>query len=378
MSILFDEVHQDFRTHVRKFMDVTSTSARVRTLIDSETGFDAAVWSKMAHELGLQSLIIPEQYGGAGATVVELAIALEEAGRGLHSSPLLASAALATTAILASADDAAMARLLPPMAEGSLIATLAVIEGPGPWSRNVATTASRTADGYTLTGVKATVLDASVADVLLVSARHETGVGLFWTSVPASGITISPLTSLDLTRRYARVAFHDTPATLLGQVSDSGEWIDRIGQVGAILLAAEQAGGAAGVLDAVVDHARSRIQFGSPIGMFQAIKHQCADMLAAVEMAKATAHHAAGVAATVDPDPAELSMASAIAKAFCSEVYLDVATRYIQILGGVGFTWEHDAHLHLRRAKSSEVFMGTPAEHRATVAELLGLSPQTC
>ncbi len=378
MSIVFDEAHEDFRAQVRKFMDVTSTSAHVRALIDSDTGFDAAVWSRMANELGLQSLIIPEQYGGAGATVAELAIALEEAGRGLHSSPLLASAALATTAILASADGAAMAQLLPPLARGSAIATLAVLEGPGPWSQHIATTASRTAGGYTLTGEKAVVLDAGVADILLVSARHGTDAGLFWVSLPAPGITIIPLTALDLTRRYARVVFRDTPATSLGQLTNSAEMIDRIGQVGAILLAAEQAGGAAGVLDAVVDHARSRIQFGNPIGMFQAIKHQCADMLAAVEMAKATAHHAARVAATVDTDPAELSMVSSVAKAYCSEVYLDVATRYIQILGGVGFTWEHDAHLHLRRAKSSEVFLGTPAEHRATVAELLGLSSQAC
>lgn len=380
MSIVFSQEQEAFRAEVRKFMASTSSSERVRALLLTDTGFDAATWSRMVGELGLPSLVIDERYGGAGATLVELAIALEESGRVLHSSPLLSSGALATMAILVSEDEAALERMLPSLADGSRIATLALGAPSGAPSAGAAgTTATCIADAVVLTGIEPLVLDAAVADEYIVSATYEGEVGLFVVSRDAPGVAVTTLESLDVTRRYARLDFDRTPATPLGASVDRTALVERVTDVAAVLVAAEQIGGAQAVLDGAVEHAKTRVQFGQPIGMFQAIKHQCADMLAAVEMAKATVYHAVRALADAHAgghrqgDAAELRLAVALAKALSSEVYLDVATRYIQILGGIGFTWEHDAHLHLRRAKSTEVLFGAPSRHRETIASLLGI-----
>ena len=224
--------------------------------------------------------------------------------------------------------------------------------------------------GFTLTGVKTFVLDGCVADIILVAARTDAGLGIFRVEGEAAGLTRTALPVLDQTRKLARLAFENTPATLLGRDGGADDALARTLDLAAAAIAAEQLGGAEKCLEMAVEYAKTRIQFGRPIGSFQAIKHKCADMLVETELARSAAYHAGFTAAE---RPEDLHWAASLAKAHCSEAFMNAAAENIQIHGGIGFTWEHPAHIYFKRAKSSELFLGDPVYHRHRLARHLEL-----
>jgi alkylation response protein AidB-like acyl-CoA dehydrogenase len=340
--------------------------------METEAGYDPQVWKQLAEQLGLQGLAIPEEYGGAGATPVELGIAFEEMGRVLLCAPFFATVGLAAQALLAAGDEQAKREYLPRIADGSLLATVAVTEADGRWDLDaVRTSAVPDGDAFLLDGTKMFVVDGHIAQLLLVVARTDAGLGLFAVDAFDAGVVRTALPTLDMTRKLARVELTRVPARLVSGPGDATGALSRALDLALAALTAEQAGGAQRCLDMAVDYAKIRMQFGRPIGSFQAIKHKCAEMLIEVESAKSAAYHAAGSAAEASSD--ELGVAAAIAKAYCSQAYFHVAAETIQVHGGIGFTWEHDAHLYFRRAKSSQLFLGDEHYHRERFAALTGI-----
>jgi alkylation response protein AidB-like acyl-CoA dehydrogenase len=371
VNFAFSEEQEELRKSVRRFLEDKSASAEVRRLMETTEGYDPAVWSQMAQQLGLQGLAIPEEYGGSGYGYVELIVVLEEMGRALLCAPYFSSVALAANALLSSGDDSAKKEFLPGIASGETIATLALTEDAGRWDEaGVTLAAAKAGDGWKLDGHKSFVLDGHTASLIIVPARTPAGVSLFAVEGSAAGLTRTPLSTMDQTRKQARLEFSSTPARLIG--TDGAGWatLSKTLDLAAVALAAEQVGGAQKVLEMSVEYAKVRVQFGRPIGSFQAIKHKCADMLLEVESAKSAAYYA-GWAAAEDSD--ELPTVACLAKAYCSDAYFHAAAENIQIHGGIGFTWEHDAHLYFKRAKSSELYLGDPVYHRELLAQRIGL-----
>jgi alkylation response protein AidB-like acyl-CoA dehydrogenase len=369
---VFTEEQQDLRDMVRRFLAEKSPVSEVRRLMATEAGYDPAAWAQLG-QLGLAGLTIPEKYGGSGCGPVEQLIACEEMGAALLCAPYLASAVLAAGALLASGDATAQADLLPGIASGETIATLAVPEDDGLWMPDeFRVTARPSGHRYLLDGRKSFVLDGMIADLILVAASSDDGPALFAVGGPgddgAPGLSSRAMQTLDMTRKQAVLTFTGTPGRLVGQPGQVAAIVAQAVRGGVLALAAEQVGGAQRCLDMAVAYAKVRYQFGRPIGSFQAIKHLCADMLLEVESARSAAYHAAWTAAD---GGADLPLAASLAKAYCSEAYFHVAASNIQVHGGIGFTWEHDAHLYYRRAQSAEVMLGTPASHRAVAAGLL-------
>ncbi len=371
MNFGFNEEQDELRRQVRRFLEEKSPETEVRRLMATTEGYDEGVWRQMAEQLGLQSMIIPESVGGAGFGYVELLVVLEEMGAALLCAPYFSTVALGTNALLCSGDDVAMKQWLPSIASGETIATLAITEDTGRWELDAVTTSAKKADGdWQLSGHKSFVLDGHTAGLILVGAKTEAGLSLFAVESSASGLTRTPLSTMDQTRKQARLEFDKTPATLVGTDGGAAAGLEKTLQLACVALAAEQVGGAQRVLDNAVDYAKNRLQFGRPIGSFQAIKHKCADMLLEVESAKSAAYYGAWAAST---DDAELPLAASLAKSYCSEAYFHCAGENIQIHGGIGFTWEHHAHLYFKRAKSSELLLGDPAYHRELLAQRLGI-----
>jgi alkylation response protein AidB-like acyl-CoA dehydrogenase len=357
---------------LRAFLDQKSPEAEVRRLMATDEGYDPAVWSQMAEQLGLQGLIIPEEFGGSGYTNLELTVVLEEMGRRLLCAPFFSTVVLAANTLLHSGDDAAKKEHLPGIASGDTIATLALTEESGRWDEaGVTATATRVGDGWALDGVKAYVLDGHLAQLILVAARTEAGVSLFAIAGDASGLTRTLEPTLDQTRKLARLELSSTPATLVGTDGHGWTTITQVLDLAAVALAAEQVGGAQFVLDMTVQYLKDRVQFGKPIGSFQALKHRCADLLREIESAKSAAYYAGWCASELN---AELPTMAAVAKVYCSESYFHAAGECIQLHGGIGFTWEHPAHLYFKRAKSTELLFGSPADWRAVLAERAGIS----
>ncbi len=371
MNFAFSEEQEELRRAVRRFLSEKSPETEVRRLMETDEGYDPAVWRQMADQLGLQSLIIPEEYGGSGFSYVELMVVLEEMGAALLCAPYFATVALATNAVLTSGDDSAKKYLLPGLASGETIGTLAITEDNGRWdAEGITLEATATGDGWQLNGHKSYVIDGLVADLVVVAGRTANGVSLFGVKGDAAGLTKTPLTTMDQTRKQARLSFANTPAWLIGTEGGALPGLVKTLDLAAVALAAEQVGGAQHVLDMSVEYAKTRIQFGRPIGSFQAIKHKCADMLLEVESAKSAAYYA-GWAAAEDSD--ELPVVASLAKSYCSEAYFHAAAENIQIHGGIGFTWEHPAHLYFKRAKSSELLLGDPTYHRELLAQRIGI-----
>ena len=371
MNFAFNEDQDELRRMVNRFLAEKSPETAVRDLMATEDGYDAAVWSQMAEQLGLQALIIPEEFGGAGFTYVELIVVLEEMGAALLCAPYFSTVALGANALLTSGDDAAKAVHLPGIASGETIATLAITEPSGKWDLDsIELPATMSDDGWVLNGTKRFVIDGHIANLILVAARTDAGLSLFAVEGDASGLTRTSLSTMDQTRKQAELVFADTPATLIGTDGSAAAGLTKTLQLAAVALAAEQVGGAQRCLENAVAYAKERIQFGRPIGSFQAIKHKCADILLEVESAKSAAYYA-GWAAAEDND--ELPIVASLAKSYCSDAYFHAAGENIQIHGGIGFTWEHHAHLYFKRAKSSELLLGDPAYHREILATQLGI-----
>ncbi len=375
MNFAFDDEQEELRAVVRRFLDEKSPEAHVRRLMATPDGYDPLVWKQMAEQLGLHGLIIPEEFGGSGFTYVELIVVLEEMGRALLCAPFFSTVVLAANLLLATNDDAAKKDYLPGIADGSTIATVAIAEASGRWDeRSVTVVATPTGSAldapWTLSGEKLYVLDGDVSNLILVAARTAAGVSVFAIDSGAAGYEATPLTTVDQTRKQARLKFSDTPARLIGLDGEGWTAIAKMLDLAAVALAAEQVGGAQKVLDMAVGYAKIRMQFGRPIGSFQAIKHKCADMLLEVESAKSAAYYAGWAAAE---DNEELPVVASLAKSYCSEAYFHCAAENVHIHGGIGFTWEHPAHLYFKRAKSSELLFGDPTYHRELLAQRIGI-----
>jgi alkylation response protein AidB-like acyl-CoA dehydrogenase len=376
VNFAFSDEQEELRQTVRRFLEGKSPSAEVRRLMETTDGYDAAVWKQMGQELGLQGLHIPEEFGGQGFTFVELAIVLEEMGRVLLCAPYFSSVVLAANAILNVGTEAQKAELLPGIATGETIATLAYTEPNGKWdSAGITMEARADGDAYVLDGEKMFVFDGHTAGLIVVVARlagtsGTDGIAFFTVDGDAKGLTRTALATMDQTRKQARLEFKGVKATPLGEPGAGWPALSKTLDQAAVGLANEMIGGAQFVLDMSVEYAKVRVQFGRPIGSFQAIKHKCADMLLEVESGKSAAYYAAWAAAE---DNEELPVVAALAKAYISDAYFHCAAENIQIHGGIGFTWEHDAHLYFKRAKSSEIFLGDATYHRELLAQRIGI-----
>jgi alkylation response protein AidB-like acyl-CoA dehydrogenase len=371
VNFAFSEEQEQLREFVRQFLENYSAEATVRELMETDAGYDPDTWAMMAEQLGLQSLIIPEEHGGQGFGYVELVVIMEEMGRALLCAPFFSTVVLAANTLIHCGDEAAAAEILPGIASGETIATLAFTEESGRWDE-AGITMEATADGdaWTLSGTKMYVLDGHLANVVLVAARTASGVSLFKVDGEAAGLTRTSLATMDMTRKQARLDFDGVSATMIGAEGAGWLVLERVLDLAAVALAAEQVGGAQICLDTAVQYAKDRVQFGRPIGSFQAIKHKCADMLLEVESAKSAAYYAGWCAAELND---ELPSVASLAKAYCSEAYFHTTAENIQIHGGIGFTWEHSAHLYFKRAKSSELLFGDPTYHRELLAQRIGI-----
>jgi alkylation response protein AidB-like acyl-CoA dehydrogenase len=359
------------RDTTRQFLADRLPLERVRELMMTEDGFDRDVWKELA-ALGWTGLVIGEDHGGSGLGMVEMGVVMEEMGRVVTPGPFFTSAVLATTAIQRAGNDVQRDELLRSLASGDTIATLAMYEQPRGWDlATMSTTATRVDGGWRLDGEKRYVLDGHLADLIVVAARVADGVGLFVVPAEAEGVLVEQVPTLDATRRESTVSFDGVKladdALLGGGAADQA--ITGTLDVGVAALSCEQVGGAQRCLELSVEYAKTRHQFGRPIGSFQAVKFRCAEMLMKVEHAKSTAYHAV----RVTDDPAELAIAAPLAGSVASEAYSWAAGETIQIHGGVGFTWEHDAHLYLKRARSSSVLLGDSRYHRDRLGKALGL-----
>jgi alkylation response protein AidB-like acyl-CoA dehydrogenase len=376
VNFAFTEDQDSLRDVVRSFMDAKSTEEDVRTLMDTESGYDTAVWAQMGGELGLQGLHIPEQFGGQGYGFVELAIVFEEMGRKLLCAPYFATVALAANAILNAGTDAEKGALLPGIASGETIGALAFTEANGRWDADgITMVAKGSGSDWTLDGEKMFVIDGHNADLIVVVARTEgtsgeDGISFFTVAGDAAGLTRTPLATMDQTRKQARLEFKGVKATPLGAPGAGWAALSKTLDQAAVCLSNEMVGGAQFVLDMSVEYAKVRVQFGRPIGSFQAIKHKCADMLLEVESAKSAAYYSAWAAAE---DNEELPVVASLSKAYCSDAYFHATAENIQIHGGIGFTWEHPAHLYFKRAKSSEILLGDATYHRELLAQRIGI-----
>jgi alkylation response protein AidB-like acyl-CoA dehydrogenase len=371
MNFAFTDEQDELRKIVRSFLEAKSPESAVREQMETERGYDDAVWAQMAEQMGLQGLHIPEEYGGSGFSYVELGIVLEEMGRALLCAPFFSTVVLAANTLLHCGDEAAKKDYLPGIASGETVATVAFTEPSGKWDESgIEMEATAAGDGHTLTGTKMYVLDGRVADLILVAARTPAGVSLFAVDGEVEGLTRTPLSTMDQTRKQAKLEFANTPARLIEIEGIGWDVLAKVLDLVAVGLAAEQVGGAQKVLEMAVEYAKVRVQFGRPIGSFQAIKHKCADMLLEVESAKSAAYYGMWCAAEMDD---ELPSVASLAKAYCSEAYFHAAAENIQIHGGIGFTWEHPAHLYFKRAKSSELLFGDPTYHRELLAQRIGV-----
>jgi alkylation response protein AidB-like acyl-CoA dehydrogenase len=376
VNFAFSEEQEELRRTVRQFLESKSPETEVRRLMETTEGYDPAVWKQMGQELGLQSLAIPEEYGGQGFTFIELGIVLEEMGRVLLCAPYFASAVLAANAILNAGTDAQKQALLPGIASGDSIGTLAFTESNGKWdATGITMEATEKGGSWTLSGEKMFVLDGHTADTIVVVARAAgttgtDGISFFTVRGDADGLTRTPLSTMDMTRKQAKLEFANVAAEPLGAPGSGWAAYSKTLDQAAVALANEMMGGAQFVLDMSVQYAKDRVQFGRPIGSFQAIKHKCADMLLEVESGKSAAYYASWAAAE---DNDELPVVAALAKAYCSEAYFHATAENIQIHGGIGFTWEHPAHLYFKRAKSSEIYLGDATYHRELLAQRIGI-----
>jgi alkylation response protein AidB-like acyl-CoA dehydrogenase len=359
----FTEEQKQLRDAVRKFCAENFDEQTVRRLMESDPPFDAKVWARLGSELGVLGLSVPENDGGVGGTLVDQAVAVEELGASLACGPVFGTVFLAIPALVAASPGTVRDGLLADLVEGRRAAALAVPDHAG-----VLGEVSVTADGDALTGTVERIVDAGAADDLLVAARAADGLSLYAVDASAAEVKRSPLATLDLTRPQATVQLSAAPGRLVAGPGEAERVIEHALHVGSALLAVEQVGAAQHLLDTAVDYAKTRLQFGRPIGSFQAVKHKLADLLVDLEHARSTAYHAVWALADGSDDPA---LAVSIAQATCSAALSRIAADTIQVHGGIGFTWEHRAHLYFKRATTDAALLGTAEQHRSRVAEMV-------
>ena len=376
MDFAFSEEQEMLRKSARDFLAKECPPKVVRRLIEGEDAYDPTLWKKIA-ELGWTALGIPEQHGGVG-TFLDLVVVLEEAGRALLPGPFFATMGLAVPAVIESGTEAQKREVLGAIAAGDARATLALTEPPGRWdATGIGLKAAQSGGGWRLDGIKLFVPDAQHADYLVVAARTrgegEDGVSLFLVKGRPKGMTVSPLKTLDMTRRWSEIRFDGVelgPDTLMGAADNAWPRLKRALEWATAAMCAEMVGGEQKVLETSTEYAKTRQQFGKPIGIYQAVSHKLADMLVLAESSKSATYYAAWA---VEADAPDRSLAASMAKAYVSDAYRKIAGDGIQVHGGIGFTWEHDMHLYFKRAKASEVTLGDATYHRELVAQALDL-----
>jgi alkylation response protein AidB-like acyl-CoA dehydrogenase len=367
MKFSFSSEQEEFRSNLRRFLADRSPTKEVRRLMETDAGWERDGWRAINTELGLTAIRIPEAYGGHGFGFGEQCIVLEEMGRALLCAPFFATAVLAAGAILNAGTEAEKQALLPGIAAGDTVATLAWVEDRGRWDAAATTTlATTTGTGYRLDGQKTFVIDGHTADTIVVLARApgsrgEAGLSLFTVDADAKGLSRRALNAMDPTRKIARLTFDGVPATLLGEPGAAATPFNRTMIEAAVCLANEMVGGAERLREDSLAYAMLRVQFGRQIASFQSMKHKAADMLLEVELAKSAAYYAA---AALDDGDDDIAATASLAKACASDTYMQTAIHAIQIHGGIGFTWDNDTHLWFKRAKSSEVLLGDASHHR--------------
>jgi alkylation response protein AidB-like acyl-CoA dehydrogenase len=380
MDFGFSDEQDMLRQTARAFLEEHCPTTFVRQMMEDDKGYSPDLWKEMA-ELGWLGLAFPEAYGGQGLGFVDLTVILEEMGAALLPSPFLSTVLLAGQTILIGGSEAQKKTYLPRIAEGSLIATLAMTEPSGRFDADGITAVKATpeGEGFSISGTKLFVADAHVAELMVVAARTKEagnksfGISLFLVDRNSPGVSVTLLKTMDQTRKQCEVVFdhvrvgHDR---LVGMVDMGWPILQKVLNLATVSLCAEMVGGAQRVLDLSVAYAKERVQFGRPIGSFQAIKHKCAEMMLQVESAKSAAYYAAWA---VDEDVPEAPLAVSMAKAYCSDAYRHTAGEGIQVHGGIGFTWEHDMHLYFKRAKYAEFTFGDATYHRELVAQELNL-----
>ncbi len=356
MQFGLSESQQILKDTARKFFAGESPIAAVRKAMETDTAYDAALWTKLA-EQGFTGIITPEEYGGMGLGKVELILLMEEAGYAMLPGPFFSTVAMAGAVIDACASPEQKKKYLGQIASGHARSTVALVEAAGSWdpaSLQIAVS------GNKLTGTKLFVTDAAVADFIVVVARD----GVYVVDAKAAGLHISPMKGMDLARKIYSVEFKDTSAELMGHAKGLANALD----VATAALSAEMVGGMQRELELTVAYAKTRKQFGKPIGIFQAVQHLCADMYLEAESSRSATYYAAWALEENVPDAAA---SVSVAKMYASDASRTVGNRGIQVHGGMGFTWENDLHLYYRRAKASETMLGDGAFHRERIARLV-------
>jgi alkylation response protein AidB-like acyl-CoA dehydrogenase len=354
------------RESLRGFLSARSPLSAIREHVETPIAFDRAFWTLCATEMQLLGIGVPEELGGSGADRGHLVTVFSELGKSLACGPFL-STALATTVLTCVDDEKAKRDSLPDIVAGKTVATFAATM-PQDAAKRSCLRAEPSASTWSVTGTVRFVTDAAAADLIVVAAETPTGPGIYLVEAAAAGVEVIPVTTLDLTRPLAHVRFRAAPARPVKARFPQAA-VDLASDTAALLLAADAVGGTERVVEMSVDYAKTRTQFGRPIGSFQAVKHKCADLLLELELARSlleVARHAYG-------EQEHRSVLASAAKAFCTDTYVGAAKDCIQIHGGIGFTWEHPAHVYLKRAKSSQLLMGSPRWHRDRVAELMNL-----
>jgi alkylation response protein AidB-like acyl-CoA dehydrogenase len=376
MDFAFSEEQDMLRASAREFLAKRCPSSYVRRMMDADDAWDPDMWRRLA-DLGWTSLGIPEDYGGVG-TFLDLVVVLEETGRALLPGPYFATMGLAVPALLEAGSGQQKDSVLRRVASGQARGTVALTEPAGRWdAEGITLAATRSGHGWRLDGTKLFVADAAVADFMVVAARTrssgEEGVTLFLVQGRPPGMSVAPLRTMDMTRRWYQVGFEGVSVptdAVLGAPDQGWTPLRRALEWGEAALCAEMVGGAQHVLEASVEYAKTRHQFGKPIGIYQAVSHKLADVLLETESAKSATYYAAWA---VDADAPDRSLAASMAKAYVSDAYRRAAGTGIQVHGGIGFTWEHDMHLYFKRAKASEMTLGDATYHRELVAQALDL-----
>ena len=364
MQFGLSESQTILKNNAHKFFATECPMTEVRRLMEGDTGYDAALWSKMA-EQGYMGVVFPEEFGGLGLGMVELAVLLEEMGMALTPGPYFSTVVLAGTLLAKAGTDAQKKKYLAPIAEGKARATVALLEKGARW--DAAAVKLELKDGL-LSGEKLFVPDAAVADFVITVARQGGDLVLALVDAKASGFDATPMPALDLTRKLYKLTYDCVAAEVLVRGAAAEQALEAMMDLGAMGLAAELAGGMQRVLDISVAYVKTRKQFGKPVGQYQAVQHQCADMLVYTESSKSAAYFAAWA---LEEGIAEAPTAASVAKAYASDAGREVGNRGIQVHGGMGFTWENDVHLFYRRAKGNEIALGDATFHRERIAKVV-------
>jgi alkylation response protein AidB-like acyl-CoA dehydrogenase len=371
MQFGLTETQQTLKNTVRKFLAAECPMSEVRKLMETATAFDPALWRKIA-EQGWTGMILPEEHGGFGMGMVEMAAALEEMGRALLPGPFFSTILMAGPLLEGASNEGAKQKYLSAISSGEARATVALLEDSASWSPDsIRMQAKSSGAKYTLEGRKLFVWDAAAADFLVVAAKLNGELALVLVPAKTGGLRITALPAMDSTRKLYEVALDAVSVpreSLLAEGKPARAALDRMLNIATVGLVAEMTGGMQRLLDMTVEYAKTRKQFGRPIGQFQAVQHLCADMLVYTESARSSAYYAAWA---IQEGVPEAPLAVSVAKAYASDAYREVGNRAIQVHGGMGFTWENDAHLFYRRAKASEVAFGDASYHRERIAKLV-------